>query len=605
MAEYRFHAAAVIGRSKGRSSTSAAAYRAAEKIMDERTGEIFDYRRKQGVERAELILPGGGTENRAKFWNALEKHHTRKDAVVAREFQLSLPHELTKAQRHELGLTFARELADKYGVAIDIAFHAPRKITDAELKALPNTEYAIDPETGVRNNKNYHAHLLISACHVSPSGEFGKKCVVLDKIHCEHQSPPIENVVVLERPRWEKAANAALEKAGRDERIDHRTLKAQGIDREATFHMGPHASAMQRKGKHTEISKRMMAIKEANQLQSEIKVTKEQVAAMKTEIRKEHSMIAAALPAQAAFSANSEKLTRSTAAKDTPPKAVPMSDLVNMQKVEKSALGGGWGEKKIAVMRLEGGREMETEMRESKNLGGGLKAVSLYGEDGKFSGTAIMRDGKMESYTSKRLVEDPRHAIRERFAARAEQQKNSLYVSNGGKMYSKSFLYQVTNGRFGKLQKVGLGEQLTVLAARAVMWTAKALVKTAFKAAAGAVMAGVEAHRMNKIEKAGYTKDQARIALAEMKAGGKSFGSFERAMDKAAARQKTVSKEKGKLQIRKPVQQQQRTGAARSFSTAARSQVKDSRQRQRQQIRQPAKQKETQKPQQQRPQLSR
>ncbi|MCY0389970.1 MobA/MobL family protein, partial [Robbsia sp. Bb-Pol-6] len=74
-----------ISRSTGRSTTGAAAYRAAERIVDVRTGEIHDYTRKGGVDAAHLSLPGGSTENRAAFWNRLEQHHKRADAVLARE----------------------------------------------------------------------------------------------------------------------------------------------------------------------------------------------------------------------------------------------------------------------------------------------------------------------------------------------------------------------------------------------------------------------------------------------------------------------------------------------------------------------------------------
>ncbi len=50
----------VIGRSAVRSATGAAAYRCAEKTLDERTGLIHDFTRKRGVEQTELILPGNG-----------------------------------------------------------------------------------------------------------------------------------------------------------------------------------------------------------------------------------------------------------------------------------------------------------------------------------------------------------------------------------------------------------------------------------------------------------------------------------------------------------------------------------------------------------------
>ena len=84
-----------ISRAQGRSATGAAAYRAGVEITDERTGLVHDYTRKGGVLHAELVLPGGGSADRAEFWNRLEAHHKRGDAVLVREVEISLPTELS------------------------------------------------------------------------------------------------------------------------------------------------------------------------------------------------------------------------------------------------------------------------------------------------------------------------------------------------------------------------------------------------------------------------------------------------------------------------------------------------------------------------------
>ena len=223
--------------------------------MDERTGEIHDYRRKKGVLDSELILPGGGTADRAEFWNSIEVHHKRGDAVLVREVEISLPTELTPAQRQELAVGYARELADRYGVAADVALHAPRTVTDQELEKNPAQYHEIDPATGRRHNGNWHAHIMLSACHVQPDGTLGKKAVELDPIHCKRAQ--IENVVDRERPRWAELANQALEKAGQEARIDHRSLAAQGItDRAPTVHLGPTAAAIERSGRESTVARR-------------------------------------------------------------------------------------------------------------------------------------------------------------------------------------------------------------------------------------------------------------------------------------------------------------------------------------------------------------
>ena len=232
MAVYHF-SAKTVSRASGRSSTAAAAYRAGERIVDARTGEIHDYTRKGGVVDGAVFLPGGGTMDRAELWNKVEAHHKRGDATVAREFVVALPAELDAAQRQELARTYARELADRYGVGVDLNIHAP----------------------GKGDQRNHHAHVLLTACYCGPTGVLGKKAVELDPIHCQRQKLP--NVVEVERERWERHANWALEKAGQDARIDHRSLEAQGIyDRAPTVHLGPTATAIKRRGGVSTIEER-------------------------------------------------------------------------------------------------------------------------------------------------------------------------------------------------------------------------------------------------------------------------------------------------------------------------------------------------------------
>ena len=202
--------------------------------MDERTGEIHDYTRKGGVVDSLVVLPSGGTMNRADLWNKVEAHHKRGDATVAREFVVALPAELDAAQRQELARSYARELADRYGVGVDLNIHAPGADGD---------------------QRNHHAHILLSACYCGPTGLLGKKAVELDPIHCQRHG--LANVVEVERERWEHLANQALEKAGQEARIDHRSLEAQGItDRLPGAHLGPTATAIERSGRESDVGRR-------------------------------------------------------------------------------------------------------------------------------------------------------------------------------------------------------------------------------------------------------------------------------------------------------------------------------------------------------------
>lgn len=212
-----------ISRSAGRSATAAAAYRAGVLIADTRTGEVHDYTRRSGVESADLVLPAGAPEwaaDRAQLWNAAEQAEKRKNSTVAREFEIALPAELDDGQRRALALDFARELADRHGVAVDVAIHAPG---------------------GEGDSRNHHAHVLTSTRRLAGEG-FGEKARELDDL----KTGPA--LVTQWRERWAELANQALEQAGRSERIDHRSLAEQGIERVPTVHLGPTAAGIERRG---------------------------------------------------------------------------------------------------------------------------------------------------------------------------------------------------------------------------------------------------------------------------------------------------------------------------------------------------------------------
>lgn len=212
-------------RGNGHSATAGAAYRAGVRIVDERTGEIHDYSRKQGVLGAKLMLPGGREEDRGEFWNRVEVHHKKGHAITAREFDVALPCELSPEERERLVYDFGRELCDRYGIAVDVALHEPNKGGD---------------------QRNYHAHVMMSACRVFEDGSLGLKVNELDPIHC--QRARIENFATKERMNWERIVNARLRGAGHDQQISMRSYAAQQIEMTPTTHRGVHATAMMRRG---------------------------------------------------------------------------------------------------------------------------------------------------------------------------------------------------------------------------------------------------------------------------------------------------------------------------------------------------------------------
>ena len=218
-----------IGRGAGRSAFAKGMYNSAGKGKDERTGIDHDFTRKAGVSATTLYFSGAESQERIdEFWNRVEQHHRRQDAVVAREVECALPAELSAEQRAILAMSFGKDISEKYGVAVQVNVHAPRE----------------------SDGLNHHAHYLLSACYCAGKGELGKKVVELDPIHCQRQK--LENAMDALRPVWAERANHALAMAGHEVRIDHRTLDAQGIDREAQIHMGQSAAALESKGIRTE-----------------------------------------------------------------------------------------------------------------------------------------------------------------------------------------------------------------------------------------------------------------------------------------------------------------------------------------------------------------
>jgi transposase InsO family protein len=134
MASYQL-SVKTIKRSAGRTATAAAAaaYRVGERIECQREGRIQDYTRKQGIEETFIIAPENAREwaqDRAALWNAAEASETRSNSVTAREWELSLPFEISAEVRSQITRAFAEQRVSRYGVAVDLAIHAPNREGD-------------------------------------------------------------------------------------------------------------------------------------------------------------------------------------------------------------------------------------------------------------------------------------------------------------------------------------------------------------------------------------------------------------------------------------------------------------------------------------------
>ena len=223
-----------VSRSSGRSATAAAAYRNAERIIDERTGDIHDYTRRSGVDHVESFAPVGmAPQSGSELWNKAEAAEVRKNARVAREVLVALPHELDQVQRRELAKSIAQGLADRYGTAGTLAVHHPDREGD---------------------NRNHHVHILMTTRRLDASGQLGEKTRELDDVKRGPQE--VEWI----RAMIEGRTNQSLERAGLEARVDRRSLieqraaaldagdmdRAAELDRPATLHEGPRVTQIRR-----------------------------------------------------------------------------------------------------------------------------------------------------------------------------------------------------------------------------------------------------------------------------------------------------------------------------------------------------------------------
>lgn len=195
----------VISRGQGRSAVACIAYRAAERIQDERLDKAMDFSKKKGVEHKEILAPErapGWVYDRGKLWNAVEAAETRINSRVAREVQVALPVELSREARLELVRSYIREQFVSRGMIADFAIH-----TD--------------------NPQNPHAHIMLTTREITPDG-FGEK----------NRTWNAKDLLLEWREEWAKAVNLELARTGHDQRIDHRSYAELGIDLEPQSKIG-------------------------------------------------------------------------------------------------------------------------------------------------------------------------------------------------------------------------------------------------------------------------------------------------------------------------------------------------------------------------------
>lgn len=242
-----------FSRAKQHSSAAAAAYRAGLLIKDPGTGVTHDYRRRGGVVETRCVAPEQAPDwafDPRLLWPQAEASERRRNATVAREFEIALPHELDDDQRSALTAQIAHVLVDRYGFAVQASIH--------------------DPQTA--DGLNYHVHILATTRRIGPDG-------LTEKTRELDGGPSGRGEVEWIRAMVAEVTNAHLEAAGIDTRVDHRSLNAQAeaaldegdpvaalaLAREPGQHIGKNAIALHRRGADCERYQVNQAISEANE----------------------------------------------------------------------------------------------------------------------------------------------------------------------------------------------------------------------------------------------------------------------------------------------------------------------------------------------------
>ena len=179
---------------RGRSAIAASAYRAGEKLRDERTGQVHDFTRRDKILHCEIMLPAHAPKrlsDRTTLWNEVEGFEKRNDAQFCREIVLALPHELSGERQVELVRSFVHEQFVDRGMIADIAVHEPGWKSDT---------------------RNVHAHVMLTMRRVGPEG-FGLK----------ERAWNDRGLQAEWRESWENCVNGALERDGIGARIDMRS----------------------------------------------------------------------------------------------------------------------------------------------------------------------------------------------------------------------------------------------------------------------------------------------------------------------------------------------------------------------------------------------
>ena len=234
------------------------------------------------VKLVEVMLPSNAPKAYADpqtLWNAVDTAETSVNAQTARSMLFALPRELTDEQNLALVRDFCqKEFVDK-GMVCNFFYHD-------------------------KGDGNPHVHIMLTLRAMDENGKWlpkSKNVYAFDEngnriraLNGSWKRVKVDTVDWNERKYgeiwrqdWATAQNAALEAAGRAERVDMRSLERQGVeDRLPQKHLGPTASALERKGISSERGDENRKIISVNKMLASLQKTVRGIGAWLDELRK-------------------------------------------------------------------------------------------------------------------------------------------------------------------------------------------------------------------------------------------------------------------------------------------------------------------------------
>lgn len=204
----------IVSRRTGRSAVQMAAYCSRDKLYSNYTGKTYDYTKRHDLIYHEVIIPDFAPDafHRSEIlWNDVEKVEKCRNSRLARVLTIALPRELSHDSQIAMVRQYVEQFFVRHGMCADVSLHD---------KGDGNGNRIRDPIT--------HQYRL------------GKSIKTNDWDAPER----IEKW----RSEWAQTCNLWFRKCGISKKITHKSYARQGIDREATIHLGAKVKALEERG---------------------------------------------------------------------------------------------------------------------------------------------------------------------------------------------------------------------------------------------------------------------------------------------------------------------------------------------------------------------